>query len=273
MNFFAFGGGRIVFAGLPGFLNTAGDPAGFSAATFQVSVGDPVTSITQPTIEAFGQDEWRVNSRLSINLGARYTVDLLPQEMMDRDYNNLQPRVGAVYSFGSQHATVVRAGYGVFVNTFPILQHMNPRCLVAWLPSHEKPVRRAGADFVDFRRRGDGRRARVSEERDHSRGRARSLGFRPTGSLPTRSHSRPTSRSSANLSDRSWRSCAGYVHTAGRNLNRIQNINLLPPVALLPSGKPHFQFARPIPHSAPSPNTTATGTQDTTAQRSALKSD
>ena len=127
MNFFAFGGGRIVFAGSAGFFNTIGDPAGFSAATFQVSVGNPNTSVSQPTVEAFAQDEWRLNHRLTLNYGARYTVDLVPAEMIDRDYNNLQPRAGLVYSLDADHRTLVRAGYGVFVNTFPILQHMNPR--------------------------------------------------------------------------------------------------------------------------------------------------
>ncbi len=241
MNFFAFGGGRVVFAGLPGFLNTAGNPAGFSAATFQVSVGNPVTTVTQPTAEAFAQDEWRVTSRLSLNIGARYTVDLLPADMMDRDYNNLQPRVGAVYSFGATHATVVRAGYGAFVNTFPILQHMNPRLF-------------GGRGYRVARNQLDGQVPITSISGAAATGAA--YAYLTDGTIPVGApqFGIPANREAPNaysqqasvqverqVTDR-LAVRVGYVHTTGRNLNRIQNINLLAPIAVLPSGKADFQF-------------------------------
>ncbi len=87
----------------------------------------------------FAQDDWRVNSKLTLNLGLRYEFATPPRErdnqwanyiggafitaknggLFDRalihpDYNNFGPRVGFAYS--PLRRTVVRAGYGVFYN-------------------------------------------------------------------------------------------------------------------------------------------------------------
>jgi hypothetical protein len=241
MNFFAFGGGRIVFAGLGGFLNTGGAPAGFTAGTFQVGVGDPNTSVSQPTIEAFAQDEWRLHPRLTLNYGLRYTVDLVPTEMLDRDYNNFQPRTGVAFALDDQNRTLVRAGYGMFVNTFPILQHINPRLF-------------GGRNFSTPRNQLEGQVLIHSISGAAATGAAQAYlasGTIPVGApqfaIPANRHvANPYSHQASvqierQLSDRLVVR-GGYVHTRGGNLNRIQNINLLEPVATLPSGKPDFQF-------------------------------
>ncbi|HEX3279943.1 MAG TPA: carboxypeptidase-like regulatory domain-containing protein [Pyrinomonadaceae bacterium] len=94
----------------------------------------------------FGQDSWRIGSRLSLSYGLRYeyntpvsevnhriestfndpSLSLAPglrnfignrTRIYDPDRNNFAPRVGLAYSphlFGREHTTVFRGGYGLF---------------------------------------------------------------------------------------------------------------------------------------------------------------
>ena len=92
----------------------------------------------------FVQDAWKVNSKLSLNLGLRYDFitpalegqndqsNFIPEgggslvfaqdgSLEDRglvnpDKNNFAPRIGVVYKLNEQ--TVLRAGYGIFYNLF-----------------------------------------------------------------------------------------------------------------------------------------------------------
>jgi hypothetical protein len=88
----------------------------------------------------FAQDDWRVNSRLTLNLGLRYDFYTWPYEINNRqsnwdptngtlvvpgtpgwprslvnnDKNNFAPRVGFAYNLDGAGKTVVRGGYGIF---------------------------------------------------------------------------------------------------------------------------------------------------------------
>jgi carboxypeptidase family protein/TonB-dependent receptor-like protein len=88
----------------------------------------------------FAQDDWRITSRLTLNLGLRYDVLTWPVEVQDRqanfnlatgaidlanqngasrsfvgnDYNNFGPRIGFAYQLTRDGKTVVRGGYGIF---------------------------------------------------------------------------------------------------------------------------------------------------------------
>jgi outer membrane receptor protein involved in Fe transport len=86
----------------------------------------------------FAQDDWRVNSRLTLNLGLRYEYFTNPTEMYGRqanfdlatgrlvvasgnkdpltetDKNNFGPRLGFAYDLSGDGKSTIRGGYGLF---------------------------------------------------------------------------------------------------------------------------------------------------------------
>jgi hypothetical protein len=97
----------------------------------------------------FLQDDWKLSSNLTFNLGLRYDYYEVPKEDSGRlfnrgidssapalsggygsyrsadslykaDFNNVQPRMGFSWSLGPHQNTVVRGGAGVFVGPHPI---------------------------------------------------------------------------------------------------------------------------------------------------------
>ena len=77
--------------------------------------------------DGFAEDTWKVNQKLTLNLGARYDVQLTPNPAIPNTstplaakYNTtiknvtdrVQPRIG--FSWSPNNGTVVRGGYGIF---------------------------------------------------------------------------------------------------------------------------------------------------------------
>src|SRR6185295_14183707 len=112
-----------------------------------LSDGDASANIPMKQFGTYFQDDWRVNDRLTLNLGIRYDLmtgyqfnealnpnfvkvqaagaagllkgivglenfGLEPQE----DHNNIQPRVGGVFDVRGDGKDIVRAGFGVYTD-------------------------------------------------------------------------------------------------------------------------------------------------------------
>ena len=103
--------GNYSFSNLANFMT--GNYAGF-AQTF----GNPVVSQTNPNIGIYAQDEWRVGSSLTLNLGLRYDLQFLSP--IDTDTNNVSPRLGFAWSPGSSQDLVVRGSAGLFFDRVPL---------------------------------------------------------------------------------------------------------------------------------------------------------
>jgi outer membrane receptor protein involved in Fe transport len=124
-------------------FNSLGDFAtGKPARYFQAFAG-PGTSgaVTNPDLTEYGlfvQDEWHLNSAVTLTAGLRYDLQSIAQPevfnpdpelaaagidttVVPEDQNNVGPRVGVAWTPGSAARTVVRAGYGIFYGRTPAI--------------------------------------------------------------------------------------------------------------------------------------------------------
>jgi hypothetical protein len=105
--------GAYTFSSLANFLAGAYNNAGFSQ-TFGAS------SVAQqnPNVGLYGQDEWKVASRLTINAGLRYDLQFLQTSETDTD--NVSPRIGVAWTPSSSGRTIVRGSVGLFYDRVPL---------------------------------------------------------------------------------------------------------------------------------------------------------
>jgi hypothetical protein len=131
-NFNTGTGGTVVFPSLAAFL--AGTPS--SAGQFKL----PVTnSMRVSAFDSFVQDDFKINSRLTLNLGLRWEYNGVPYEVYNRlsvfdftqyklipvgtggverpyarQFTNFGPRIGFAYDPTGKGKTVIRAGAGLY---------------------------------------------------------------------------------------------------------------------------------------------------------------
>ena len=87
--------------------------------------GPSLLSVKSHHLGAFTQDKWKLGRRLTLSLGLRYDLEVIPVREEDNprfpdpsdypvDRNNLAPRVGFAFDPGGDGRSVVRGGYGRF---------------------------------------------------------------------------------------------------------------------------------------------------------------
>jgi hypothetical protein len=91
-----------------------------------IRVGGPLSSYQKVHFfGAFVQDKWKLNPRLTLSLGVRYDVEVMPireeanpffsdPEEYPVDLNNVQPRFGFAYDLNGDGRGVLRGGFGRF---------------------------------------------------------------------------------------------------------------------------------------------------------------
>lgn len=136
--------GTMSFTGVVTGNSAADLLLGYPDST-QRGIGSPSTYLSQNRLHFYALDDWKVNSRLTLNLGLRYeyntvvtdkhgrirSVDfsnnfaLFPEpgvraDLYGPDRNNFAPRIGLAFRPLGDNRTVIRAGTGIFYN-IPIL--------------------------------------------------------------------------------------------------------------------------------------------------------
>jgi hypothetical protein len=78
----------------------------------------------------FIQDKWRATSKLTLNAGLRWEWETWPSGVLNTQWKNFDPRVGAAYSLGTKKNIVLRAGFGLFhgIIPAPLLACQEPSC-------------------------------------------------------------------------------------------------------------------------------------------------
>jgi outer membrane receptor protein involved in Fe transport len=78
----------------------------------------------------FLQDKWRTTDHLTLSAGLRYEWETWPSRVLNNDMNNVDPRFGFAYDFGTKWNLVLRGGAGLFHGTIPspLLMCQIPSC-------------------------------------------------------------------------------------------------------------------------------------------------
>ncbi len=101
------------------FSSTANFLAGvYNNAGFSQTFGATDVSQTNPNLGIYAQDEWKLNSDVTLNLGVRYDLQFL--ETIATDTNNISPRIGVAWSPFAARRTVVRGSAGIFYDRVPL---------------------------------------------------------------------------------------------------------------------------------------------------------
>jgi hypothetical protein len=105
--------GSYTFQSLSSFLSGVYNNAGFTQTFSATEVAQ-----NNPNVGMYVQDEWKLSSFMTMNLGLRYDLQFL--ETMHTDANNVSPRIGVAISPFDSRRTVIRGSAGLFFDRVPL---------------------------------------------------------------------------------------------------------------------------------------------------------
>ncbi|MFL6282067.1 MAG: TonB-dependent receptor domain-containing protein [Pyrinomonadaceae bacterium] len=220
-------GGLFVFRTLDDFA--AGRPA-----LWRQSFGESRTNFGVVSFGGFLQNQLRVMPRLTLNLGARYDVERLPQPFRT-DSNNFSPRLGLAWSPSNEW--VVRAGIGLYYDRLP-LAFLNRAIQKDGVRGFEQAAFDEQAAGV-FTATGGGRALAPFTWIAPSVYRADPRFVTPYSTQGNVGVERLLSQDVTVRAD--------YLFTRGVHLPRTRNINLLPPSVLTASNAAALGVSSPTP--------------------------
>jgi hypothetical protein len=94
-------------------------------SNYQQGFGGTVYNLSTNDYNFFGQDDWRVNQRLTLSLGLRWEYQQFPKPflanpavpqtgVMPSDKNNFGPRIGFAWDINGDGKNSLRGGYGIY---------------------------------------------------------------------------------------------------------------------------------------------------------------
>jgi Carboxypeptidase regulatory-like domain/TonB dependent receptor-like, beta-barrel len=106
--------GSYSFSTMANFL------AGFYNNTngFTQTFGTIEVSQTNPNVGFYGQDEWKLHPKFTLNAGLRYDLQFL--QTIDTDRNNWSPRAGFAWTPLDSRRLVIRGGAGLYFDRVPL---------------------------------------------------------------------------------------------------------------------------------------------------------
>ncbi len=139
------------------------DPASIAALKNPTAYSQTIpfisTRIPTTPLGIYGEDEWKLHPRLTLNLGLRWerqfgsfnerenltpaqaAIPFIVNPKTRGDSNNFAPRVGLVWDPSGKARDVLRAGYGIYYNNIQTLQNFSePRDLLSCVISIQNPT-------------------------------------------------------------------------------------------------------------------------------------
>ncbi|MFC6645604.1 TonB-dependent receptor domain-containing protein [Granulicella cerasi] len=224
------------------------------------SFGNPDIHLPDTLIGGYIEDSWKATSRLTLNLGVRYDLDLQPQGFnqnandpiqaslshgMARDYNNFAPRVALSYAIDKKGKTVLRAGYGMFYDKNLLILARNTlqtkQQLVMTLNNSGTTTAAANTALINAFATGPYTNTASFPTTGFGAGFAPSISRSFPGTVLPIIHQMDLGIDRA-LTSKLVLSITG-IHVEGEKLLKAANSNLAPPVILTSANQTYFGYA------------------------------